>query len=96
MNNVGISFTVHISNKKSAIKSKKKLGAVDKHNLRKYKSSDYSIDNVHILCGTDNLFNDVKKVYKDEFETVLEEYNKKYHGNLDIKFVFIIFRASFC
>ena len=77
VNNIGISFTAHISNKKSAITSKKKLGAVAKHNLRKYKSSDYSIDNVRILCGTSNLFNDVKNVYKDEFETALEEYNKK-------------------
>lgn len=37
-----ISYTAHVSNKKSAITSKTKLAAVAKHNLRKYKSSDYS------------------------------------------------------
>ena len=77
MSSIGISFTAHISNKKSAITNKKKLGAVAKHNLRKYRSSDYSIDNVRILCGTDNLFNDVKKVYKDEFKTAVDEYNNR-------------------
>ena len=35
-----ISYTAHVSNKKSAITSKSKLVAVAKHNLRKYKSSD--------------------------------------------------------
>ena len=35
-----ISYTAHVSNKKSAITSKSKLAAVAKHNLRKYKSSD--------------------------------------------------------
>ena len=39
-----ISYTAHVSNKKSAITSKTKLAAVAKHNLRKYKSSDYSKD----------------------------------------------------
>ena len=36
------SYTAHISNKKSAITSKSKLLGVAKHNLRKYKSDDYS------------------------------------------------------
>lgn len=34
----GISFTAHVSNKKSTITSKSKLAGVAKHNLRKYKS----------------------------------------------------------
>ena len=34
----GISFTAHVSNKKSAITSKSTLAGVAKHNLRKYKS----------------------------------------------------------
>ena len=44
-----ISYTAHVSNKKSAITSKSKLAAVAKHNLRKYKSSDYSKDNIVIV-----------------------------------------------
>ena len=66
-----------MSNKKSAITSKTKLAAVAKHNLRKYKSSDYSKDNIVIVYGTSNLIDDVKTVYHKEFDEALEEYNKK-------------------
>ena len=72
-----ISYTAHVSSKKSAITSKSKLTAVAKHNLRKYKSSDYSKDNIVIVYGTSNLIDDVKTVYHKEFDEVLEEYNKK-------------------
>ena len=72
-----ISYTAHVSNKKSAITSKSKLAAVAKHNLRKYKSSDYNKDNIFIVYGTSNLIDDVKTVYHKEFDEALEEYNKK-------------------
>ena len=72
-----ISYTAHVSNKKSAITSKSKLTAVAKHNLRKYKSSDYSKDNIVIVYGTSNLIDDVKTVYHKEYDEALEEYNKK-------------------
>ena len=72
-----ISYTAHVSNKKSAITSKTKLATVAKHNLRKYKSSDYSKDNIVIVYGTSNLIDDVKTVYHKEFDEALEEYNKK-------------------
>ena len=72
-----ISYTAHVSNKKSAITSKAKLAGVAKHNLRKYKSSDYSKDNIFIVYGTSNLIDDVKTVYHKEFDEALEEYNKK-------------------
>lgn len=72
-----VSYTAHVSNKKSAITSKSKLAAVAKHNLRKYKSSDYSKDNICIIYGTSNLIDDVKTVYHKEFDEALEEYNKK-------------------
>ena len=72
-----ISYTAHVSNKKSAITSKSKLAGVAKHNLRKYKSSDYSKDNIFIVYGTSNLIEDVKTVYHKEFDEALEEYNKK-------------------
>ena len=72
-----ISYTAHVSNNKSAITSKSKLAAVAKHNLRKYKSSDYSKDNICIIYGTSNLIDDVKTVYHKEFDEALKEYNKK-------------------
>ena len=72
-----ISYSAHISNKKSAINSKVKLAGVAKHNLRKYHSSDYSQKEVVLLYGTDNLMKDVKRVYREEFNEALKEYNAK-------------------
>lgn len=72
-----VSYTAHISNGKSAINSKSKLESVAKHNLRKYKSADYSSENIVLLYGTTNLMQDVKLVYKVEFEDSIEKYNTK-------------------
>lgn len=72
------SYTAHISNKKSAITSKSKLLGVAKHNLRKYKPDDYSKDNIIVLRGTDDLLQDVKNVYHQEFDEVIKELLKKY------------------
>lgn len=71
-----VSYTAHISNKKSGITSKSKLLGVAKHNLRKYKSNDYSEDNILIIRGTDDLYKDVKQVYHQEFDEVVKEYNE--------------------
>ena len=73
----GISYVSHVSNGKSAITTKRKLEGVAKHNLRKYKSDEYSAENIMLLYGTENLVKDVKKVYHDEFDRVLKEYNDK-------------------
>lgn len=72
----GISFTAHVSNKKSAITFKSKLAGVAKHNLRKYKSEEYSADNIFLVYGTDNLVQDVKAVYHQEFDEALKVYNE--------------------
>ena len=73
----GISFTAHLSNKKSAINSKTKLEGVAKHNLRKYRSDEYCFDKIVKIRGTTNLVQDVKKIYHQEFDEVLKEYNGK-------------------
>ena len=73
----GMSFSAHISNKKSGITSKTKLEGVAKHNLRKYKSGDYSANNIVILQGTKNLVRDVKAVYHQEFDAALKDYNER-------------------
>ena len=73
----GISYTAHISQNKSAITSKTKLEGVAKHNLRKYKSADYSADKIILLYGTNNLLRDVKRVYKEEFGNSIKKYNEK-------------------
>lgn len=72
----GISFTAHVSNKKSAITSKSKLAGVAKHNLRKYKSEEYSANNIFLIYGTDNLVQDVKAVYHQEFDEALKVYDE--------------------
>ena len=72
----GISFTAHVSNKKSAKTSKSKLAGVAKHNLRKYKSEKYSTDIIFLIYGTDNLVQDVKVVYLQEFDEALKVYNE--------------------
>lgn len=48
-----------------------------KHNLRKYKSDDYSKDNIIVLRGTDDLLQNVKNVYHQEFDEAVKEYNDK-------------------
>ena len=72
-----LSYSAHLSRKNSAINSKAKLAGVAKHNLRKYRSNDYDKENIVILCGTDKLVQDVKKVYREQFSEAVEEYNKK-------------------
>ena len=72
-----ISYTAHISQNKSAITSKTKLEGVAKHNLRKYKSTDYSADKIILLYGTNNLVRDVKRVYKEAFGNAVKKYNEK-------------------
>ena len=72
-----LSYSAHLSQKNSAINSKAKLAGVAKHNLRKYRSNDYDKENIVILCGTDKLVQDVKKVYMEQFSEAVEEYNKK-------------------
>ena len=73
----GMSFSAHISNKKSSITSKTKLEGVAKHNLRKYKSRDYSASNIVVIQGTQNLVRDVKTVYHQEFDAALKDYNER-------------------
>lgn len=73
----GMSFSAHVSQKKSAITSKTKLEGVAKHNLRKYKSSGYSAENIVVLQGTHNLVRDVKAVYHQQFDEALKEYNAR-------------------
>lgn len=72
-----VSYTAHISNKKSAITSKGKLLSVANHNLRKYQSDKYNCKDIEILRGTKDLFQDVKRLYYQEFCEAVKEYNEK-------------------
>ncbi len=58
----------------NAIQNSAGLSKVDNHNYRKYDDREYDIE---IIRGSTSLVDDVKKLYKDEFEEAKEEYNAK-------------------
>lgn len=66
------SGTTSLSN--NAIQNARQLSRVDKHNYRKY---DANQDLIEIIRGTTSLYDDVKNLYKEEFEESRLEYNSK-------------------
>lgn len=78
-----MSVSFHIGSKKNAIPNLKKLKAIFIHNLRKYTNSnnpdlDLNLSKYNvILKGTKNLLEDVKKLYKTEFDEAVYKYNEK-------------------
>lgn len=67
-----VSGTTSLSN--NAIQNAKDLSDVNKHNLRDY---DNQRELIRTIYGTNNIVNDVKQVYLDEFEQARLEYNNK-------------------
>ncbi len=67
-----LSGTTSLSN--NAIQNAKDLSDVNKHNLRDY---DNQRELIRTIYGTNDIVNDVKQVYLDEFEKARLEYNKK-------------------
>lgn len=62
------------SNSNNAIQNAAGLSKCDNHNCRKYDDKEYDIE---IIRGSNSIVNDVKKLYKDEFEEAKLEYNNK-------------------
>ncbi len=62
----------------NAIQNAQQLSRVNKHNLRKY---DDKIELIEIICGTNNLYEDVKKLYIKEFDEARKEYNDNQNRN---------------
>ena len=71
-----LSGTTSLSN--NAIQNAKDLSDVNKHNLRDY---DNQTELIRTIYGTNDIVNDVKQVYLDEFEQVRIEYNQKQTRN---------------
>ena len=67
-----VSGTTSLSN--NAIQNANDLSRVNKHNLRDY---DNQRELIRTIYGTNDIVNDVKQVYLDEFEKVRLEYNNK-------------------
>ena len=66
------SNTTSFSN--NAIQNVKQLGKVNHHNLRKY---DNNQELIKTIKGSNDIVNDVKDLYKLEFEKARIEYNNK-------------------
>lgn len=62
----------------NGIQNAKDLSDVNKHNLRDY---DNERELIRTIYGTDDIVNDVKQVYLDEFEQARLEYNNKQTRN---------------
>lgn len=58
----------------NAIQNSACLTKVDKHNYRKY---DNNQSDIEIIKGSSSLVDDVKKLYREEFDEAKEEYNLK-------------------
>ena len=71
-----VSGTTSLSN--NAIQNAKDLSDVNKHNLRDY---DNQIELIRTIYGTNDIVNDVKQVYLEEFEQAKIEYNNKQTRN---------------
>ena len=67
-----VSGTTSLSN--NAIQNAKDLSDVNKHNLRDF---DNQRELIRTIYGTNDIANDVKQVYLDEFEQARLEYNNK-------------------
>ena len=67
-----VSGTTSLAN--NAIQNAKDLSDVNKHNLRDY---DNHKELIRAIYGTDDIVNDVKQMYIDEFETARIKYNNK-------------------
>ena len=72
VSNENVFGTTSLSN--NAIQNANDLSKVNKHNLRDYDNRKELITTIY---GTDNIVNDVKQVYLDEFEETCIEYNNK-------------------
>lgn len=75
-----VSGTTSLSN--NAIQNANDLSRVNKHNLRDY---DNHRDLITTIYGTNDIVEDVKQVYLDEFEQTRIEYNSKTRADRQIK-----------
>ena len=71
-----VSGTTSLSN--NAIQNANDLSKVNKHNLRDY---DNEKDLIRVIRGTNDIVNDVKDLYLEEFEEARIEYNNKQTRN---------------
>lgn len=73
---MAFSYSFHMSAKSHALTTTGKVAQVSRHNLREYESADYDRNKIEIVSGSDkSILDNVKKIYHDEFDRALEQYN---------------------
>lgn len=77
---MALSYSFHLSAKGHALSTTGKVIQVSKHNLRSYKTSQsdtYNRHKVTCLVGSGSILTDVKRIYREEFDEALAEYNSR-------------------
>lgn len=77
-----LSYSFHLSSKKHALTNINKIKQVSRHNLRAYQEDK---EGITILRGSDNVLEDVKRIYHQEFDEPLNEYNQGKREDRQIK-----------
>lgn len=71
---MALSYSFHLSNRKNAVSTINKINQTDRHNLRKYEEKKHG--EIERLAGGDSVLEDVKKIYHEEFDEALQNYNE--------------------
>ena len=73
-----VSYSFHLSSKSHALTTADKIAHVSRHNLRNYKSADYRKEDIEVIRGSDkSILEDVRAIYRREFDEAIKEYNAK-------------------
>lgn len=73
---MAFSYSLHLSAKSHAVTNVSKIKQVSRHNTRAYESKDYDRNQIEVLIGSDNILEDMQKVYHEQFDVALEQYNE--------------------
>lgn len=81
-----ISYSFHLSSKRHAVTDTNIVSEVSRHNLRQYMSEHYDRNKIEIFRGSDkSILDDVKRIYHEEFDDALANYNSGKREDRKIK-----------
>ena len=72
---MALSYSLHLSAKGHALTTTGKVAQVSRHNLRAYKSATHNNSAITVLQGSGSILEDVRRIYGDEFDEVIAEYD---------------------
>lgn len=83
---MAFSYSFHLSAKGHSVNTIGKINQVSRHNLRAYKSENFDHNLIEIVSGSaSSILDDVKQVYHEEFDDVLQKYNEGKREDRKIK-----------